>query len=103
MGRKEFFRDIDDQTRLRVSLATVRGKVVSFTVQLEIFREKRWAPVARYDTHHGFAHLDILHSDGTQDKIRLVARDFKDALDMVFADLLTNWERYVKGYLREEE
>jgi hypothetical protein len=101
MGRKEFFRDIDDQTRLRVSVATARGRVVTFTVQLEISRKERWAPVARYDTHHGFAHLDILHPDGTQDKLRLVATDFKEALDMAFADLLTNWERYVRGYLRE--
>ena len=102
MGRKEFFRDIDDQTRLRVSIRTVRGKVVTFTVQLEISRKERWTPVARYDTHHGFAHLDILHPDGTEDKIRLVARDFKEALDMAFADLLTNWERYIRPYRREE-
>ena len=102
MGRKEFFRDIDDQTRLRVAIRTVRGKVVTFTVQLEIYRKERWVPVARYDTHHGFAHLDILHADGTEDKIRLVARDFKEALDMAFADLLTNWERYIRPYRREE-
>ena len=102
MGRKEFFREVNDQTRLRVLVVTLRGRVQRFVVQLEILLKEEWFPVARYDTHHGFAHLDILHPDGTQDKIRLVARDFKDALDLAFTDLLTNWERYVRAYLKEK-
>lgn len=101
MARKEFFREIDDQARLRVSLVTDRGKVTRFTVQLEIWLKEDWMPVARYDTHHRFAHLDVLHPDGTEDKIRLVAKDFNEALDVAFADLLTNWERYVRAYLEE--
>jgi hypothetical protein len=101
MAQKEFFRDVNDETRLRVSVVTERGKVKRFLVQLEVLQNEEWMPVARYDTHHGFAHLDILHPDGTQDKIRLVARDFKDALDLAFTDMLTNWERYVRAYLKE--
>lgn len=69
-------------------------------VQLEILIEGAWTPIARYDTHHGFAHLDILHPDGTEDKIRLLAKDFKEALNIAFADLLTNWERYVRAYVK---
>jgi hypothetical protein len=101
MGRKEFFREINEQIRLRVAIVTERGRVSRLLVQLEVLKRNRWSPVARYDTHHGFAHLDILRPDGTQDKIRLVARDFKDALDLAFTDLLMNWERYVRAYLKE--
>ncbi|MBI2540322.1 MAG: hypothetical protein HYW04_11110 [Deltaproteobacteria bacterium] len=100
MGRKEFFREIDVETRLRVLVVTERGKVVRFTVQLEILLKDDWVPICRYDTHHGFAHLDILHPDGTEDKIRLLAKDFKEALNVAFADLLTNWERYIRTYVK---
>ena len=101
MGRKEFFRVIDHQTRLRVFVVTDKGRVTSFSVQLEILLEHDWSPIARYDTHHGFAHLDILHRRGTRDKIRLVAKDFNEALHIAFADLVTNWERYVEAYMKE--
>jgi hypothetical protein len=45
-------------------------------VQMETLIEELWTPIARYDTHHGFAHLDLLRLDGTADKIPIVARDF---------------------------
>ena len=70
-------------------------------VQLETLIEELWTPIARYDTHHGFAHLDLLHLNGTVDKIPIVARDFKEALQIAFANLLTNWDRYVEAYLME--
>ena len=101
MGRKEFFRVIDQQTQLRVSVVTDKGRVTRFMVQLEILLADDWSPVARYDTHHGFAHLDILHRHGTTDKIRMVAKDFNEALHFAFADLVMNWERYVETYMKE--
>ncbi len=102
MGRKEFFREIDDLTRLRVLVVTDRGLVTRFMIQLEAFSKEKWTPVVRYDSYHGFAHLDILHPDGRQDKIRSVAKDLNEALNTAFADLLTNWEYYVSAYLKEQ-
>ncbi len=102
MARKEYFREIDERTRLRVLLLTERGQVRRFVVQLETFHENTWNPVCRYDTTHGFAHLDILHAKGAADKIRIEATDFKQALEIAFADLLRNWNRYIKAYLEGE-
>jgi hypothetical protein len=102
VARKEYFREIDERTRLRVLVLTERGKVRRFVVQLETFLADTWKPVCRYDTSHGFAHVDILHVSGTADKIRLEVADFNQALDMAFADLLTNWEHYIKSYMEED-
>ncbi|MBI2350683.1 MAG: hypothetical protein HYV00_04260 [Deltaproteobacteria bacterium] len=102
MGRKEFFREIDDLTRLRVLVVTDRGLVTRFMVQLEAFSKEKWTPVVRYDSYHGFAHIDILHPDRRQDKIRSVAKDLNESLNTAFADLLTNWEYYVSAYLKEQ-
>ena len=102
MARKEYFREINERTRLRVLVLTERGQVSRFVVQLESFHQNNWTPICRYDTSHGFAHLDILHARGATDKIRIDAMNFKEALDVAFADLLRNWERYIKAYLEGE-
>lgn len=98
MARKEFFRDLSEKSRLRVAIVTDRGKVKRFVVQLEALFDEGWTPVARYDTAHGFAHLDILRQGGTQEKIRLQEGDLNKALEIGFIDLLTNVETYISQY-----
>lgn len=101
MAHKEFFRDINARSRLRVLIVTEWGRVKKFTVQLEALIEESWTPVARYDTAHEFAHLDVLHPKRTQDKIRVREVDFNEALEIAFTDLLTNWEAYINQYMKE--
>lgn len=101
MAHKEFFRDLDGQSRLRVVIVTERRKVKRFIVQLETLIGEKWTPVARYDTAHGFAHLDILHPKRAQDKVRVLEDDFNRVLEIAFADLLANAESYISQYLRE--
>jgi hypothetical protein len=101
VAHKEFLRDLNGQNRLRVLIVTERGRVRRFTVQLETLIGENWAPVARYDTAHGFAHLDILHPRTRQEKIHMRAGDFNEALQLAFNDLMTNWEMYISQYLQE--
>ena len=72
-----------------------------FLVQLETLIGESWTPVARYDTAHGFAHLDILLSKGTQEKVRLREADLNKALAIAFIDLVENAELYISRYLKE--
>jgi len=44
---------------------TKRGRVIRFLVQYETFVEGAWRPVIRYDTAHGFPHVDRIYPDGT--------------------------------------
>jgi hypothetical protein len=101
VAHKEFFRDVNDHSRLRVLVVTARGRVKRFTVQLEALLGESWIPVARYDTAHGFAHLDILHPNRAQDKVRIRAVDFNEALESAFTDLVKNAELYVTQYLED--
>lgn len=59
----EFHRILDAENMLRVRFDTERGHVLRFTVQLEsrFGQSDDWIPVVRYDTAHGFAHMDQLH------------------------------------------
>lgn len=101
MADKEFLRYLGEQSRLRVLIVTRRGKVSGFLVQLETLIGEVWVPVARYDTAHGFAHLDILHHGSSAEKIRLVETDLNKALEAAFTDLLANAESYIIRYLKE--
>ena len=70
-------------------------------VQLETLIGETWIPVARYDTAHGIAHLDILHPKGRQDKLRMQATNFDETLENAFADLLANRQEYIDRYFEE--
>lgn len=70
-------------------------------MQLEALIGENWVPVARYDTAHGFAHLDLLHPNKRQDKVLIPEADFNKALDVALTDLLENWESYFSQYIKE--
>lgn len=79
----------------------LKGKVVSFSVQLELKHKERWHPVVRYDTAHGFAHKDIINPDGSIDKSPLFLQDYNEALIFAEGDLKDNWESYRDHFLKE--
>ena len=56
------------EDRLRVSALKRKGEIIKFVVQYEAFIENQWKPIIRYDTSHGFAHKDIIHYNGEQEK-----------------------------------
>lgn len=80
---------------------TDRGDVLSFTVQFETLVVDKWLPVVRYDTAHGFAHKDILHCDGREEKIGLGSMSLKEALVLADRDINENWQQYKQYFLEE--
>lgn len=83
-------------TEIRVRHTVQRGKVIEFMVQLEVQGET----VIRYDSAHGFAHIDRYNLKGERKKERLKL-DFNDALTLAERDIKGNWpiyrERFLKG------
>lgn len=86
--------------RKRHEHTTVQGKVVKFVVQYETYLEGTWQPVMRYDTAHGFPHMDKVCPDGTVEKIPLLTADLAEALTVADRDIEENWERYKADYVR---
>ncbi len=86
--------------RRRHEHVTERGMVIRFMVQYETFIEGEWRPVIRYDTAHGFPHVDRIRPDGTVEKIPLLTRDMGEALTVADQDIEENWERYKEAYMK---
>lgn len=91
------------EDRLRVSALRQKNKIVRFVVQYEVLIGERWRPVVRYDTSHGFAHKDIIHFKGEEDKQPLYFQNFKMAFTFAIQDLKTSWKWYRMAYEREME
>ena len=91
------------EDRLRVSAWRQKKEIIRFIVQYEALINDRWMAIVRYDTSHGFAHKDILHFRGEEDKQPLYFQDFKMAFTFAIQDLKSSWKWYRMAYKREME
>ena len=78
-----------------------KGQVFKFVVQYEALLKGKWRPIVRYDTSHGFAHKDIIHYTGEEDKQPLYFQDFNIAFTFAIQDLKNIWKWYRTAYERE--
>ena len=93
----------DFEDRLRISAFKRKGKITKFVVQYEALIKGKWRPVVRYDTSHGFAHKDIIHWNGEEEKQPLHFGDLNAAFTFAIQDLKTSWKWYRIGYEKEME
>ena len=75
--------------------------MVEFVVQLEVEVRDAWKPVIRYDTAHGYAHIDRYNLRGRSKKDRLALR-FSEALTRAERDIKQNWSVYRERFLKGE-
>lgn len=101
MKRVEFVVILDDGVRKRHIHEADKGIVHAFAVQLEVKSDNLWLPVIRYDSAHGFAHVDKYAPDGRKEKV-LLDFDLNTALTLADWDINNNWERYVEDFWRKK-
>lgn len=99
MEQREFFVPLPDEAALRVRYVKDRGRILRFTVQLEVYLEETWTPVTRYDNAHRFVHRDDMRPDGTQIKTPPMAfASNEDTFNFALRDLRVNFSLYVERY-----
>lgn len=96
----EFFLSSDMNDRLRVQAQKEKGQILEFVVQYEAFIENNWYPIIRYDTSHGFAHIDIMFPDGRVDKQPIYFPTYNLAFTYATQNLKKFWRQYREGYER---
>ena len=89
------------EDRLRVSALKRKCRILKFVVQYEAFIENKWRAIIRYDTSHGFAHKDIMHYDGEQEKQPLYFPDLNIAFTFAIQELKISWRWYKMAYEKE--
>lgn len=103
MGEKDYvyFLTARQLDRFRYYHYSQRGRIIRFLVQYEAFIDEKWHPIIRYDTAHGRPHKDILHPDGSQEKVEFYGYNREEVLSMGVEDIKENWRTYRKIYERE--
>lgn len=98
MNITEYVVPLGEDARKRHYHESEKGKVKRFTVQLEVFIEGCWVVVIRYDSSHGFAHVDRYYRDGRKVKKELHLK-LREALTLSDEDIKENWESYKKSFM----
>jgi hypothetical protein len=89
---------LGQNTRKRHYHETDKGKVTGFVVQMEVFVSGQWRVVFRYDSAHGFPHVDRYYLDGRMVKKELHLK-FSEALVLADEDIKENWKIYQKAFV----
>jgi hypothetical protein len=103
MSEKEYlsYLTFDGENRFRYYHYLTRGRITRFRIQYEAFIGGKWHPIVRYDTAHGRPHKDILHADGSQEKVEFYGYTRDEVLVLGEQDIKSNWQRYRTEYERE--
>ena len=97
----EYVTPLGQNARKRHYHESIKDKIGRFSVQLEIFVDNKWRVAIRYDTAHGFAHLDRYYFKGRKTKQEIIM-DFSEVLTLADEDIRENWKRYQKEFLEVE-
>ena len=98
MSVTEYVIPLGENTRKRHYHETDKGKVTGFVVQMEVFVSGQWKVVIRYDSAHGFPHVDRYYLDGRMVKKELNLK-FSEALVLADEDIKENWKIYQKAFV----
>ena len=94
----EYVIPLSENARKRHYHESYEGKVACFSVQLEVFFNNSWQVVIRYDSSHGFTHIDQYKIDGRKVKSELHL-SLSEALTFADEDIKENWKLYQKRFL----
>ncbi len=94
----EYVIPLGENARKRHYHETDKGKVPGFSVQLEVFVNNLWQVLIRYDSAHGFAHIDQYNLDGKKIKKELHLK-LNEALNLADEDIKENWKVYQRAFL----
>ena len=98
MRINEYVIPLGENARKRHYHETDKSDIIGFAVQLEVLVNDQWKVVIRYDSAHGFAHIDRYYLDGRKVKIELHLK-LSEALTLADEDIKENWKIYQKLFL----
>ncbi len=98
MRINEYVIPLGENARKRHYHEADKGDIIGFAVQLEVLVDDQWKVVIRYDSAHGFAHIDRYYLDGRKVKIELHLK-LSEALTLGDEDIKENWKIYQKLFL----
>ena len=98
MPPKGFIKPVGEGVRLHLNWEWEKGRIISFCISLEVKLDEEFREICRYDTSHGFFHMDQFFKSGRKEKLIIEVPSLKYAFEFAEKDLKENWETYTKRY-----
>ena len=98
MSLTEYVIPLGEKARKRHYHETDKGQIVSFIVQLEVLVDDQWKIVIRFDSAHGFAHVDQYYLDGRKIKKELYLK-LSEAMTLADEEIKENWKSYQRAFM----
>jgi len=94
----EYVIPLGENVRKRHCHESDKGDIIGFAVQLEVFVAGQWKVAIRYDSAHGFSHIDQYFINGKKIKKELHLK-LSEALTLADEDIKENWNIYQNDFL----
>ena len=96
MGERDYWTLMVPGVRLATEYMTWKGQMVSIVIRLEKLRvDGEWRLAARYDTCHGWPHLDVVNGKGELVLKRWMEEgNIGEAFQQAILDFKKNHEKY---------
>ena len=98
--KKSFTILLSDEDRVEVTFERRGSIITSFSVQYLARIRGYWHPLVRFDTAHGYPHMDINYPDGTKETRSYPFYDYNSALTYAIAYVKEHWQRIREEYER---
>jgi hypothetical protein len=98
----EYVIPLGEDVRKRHYPEAEKGRMTCFVVQMEVFLHDQWQVVIRYDSAHGFPHVDRYSLGGRKVKETL-RLDLNEVLTVADEDIQDNWRTYQRRFLEGVE
>jgi hypothetical protein len=99
MPEKVYRIEIDKGIFIQVTFRTLKNNVTNYVVKLLYEFKDIEYEVARFDSYHNRAHIDIILPDGSINrKIWLLEMNNKDALNNAITEVQKNYEIYIERF-----
>jgi len=107
MPEKTFIIELIENVFIFVYFVTQKGEVGNFVVKLNMVKGGKIFELARYDSGFHSPHLDILHPDGSKNRvIDFGMLENAQAINVAIEDFTNNWEFYLtrwEKWLKEKK
>jgi hypothetical protein len=107
MPEKSFIIWLTESVFIFVYFVTQKGEIGSFVVKLNTIENGKAVEVARYDSGLHGPHLDILHPNGSKERVVDYGMlENAQAMSVAIEDFTNNWEFYLERWnkwLREKK
>ncbi len=101
MGDKQFIIWLSDLDYVLVIIRSRKGRMMSYIIKYMASIDNVEYEIARFDSGHDYAHMDILKPDATKERVvRFSGIDKENAVEFAIENFKLNYDIYRERFIK---